>query len=275
MKFSEVEELLQTGENTTTMPMLFLGHGSPMNAIEENEFVKGFRDMSKSLPQVKAVLCISAHWYTKGTLVTGMEHPKTIHDFYGFPDELYQVNYPAPGSPELAKDVKQALLPEETVISDEWGLDHGAWSVLKHFFPAANVPVIQVSLDRTLSPEQHFQLGSRLKALRNKGILIVGSGNIVHNLGLVDFANFNKPDYGFDWALEARHDINDFIIEENYKPLFGYRSHSKAFQLAIPTPDHYLPLMYILGAKSKNEKIQFFNDKMLAGSLSMTSLRIG
>lgn len=275
MKFNEIENFLSSGENTPTMPILFLGHGSPMNAIEENDFVKGFRHLAQSLPKPKAVLCISAHWYTKGTLVTGMEMPKTIHDFYGFPDELYQVNYPAPGSPALALEIKQTVQPSEAILSDDWGLDHGAWSVLKHLFPQADVPVVQLSLDRTLHAEQHFQLGSRLKALRKKGVLIVGSGNIVHNLGLVDFANFYRDNYGFDWAIEARQEINRYILEENFSPLFQYWKHSKAFQLAIPTPDHFLPLLYILGAKEKKEEITLFNDKLLAGSLSMTSLRIG
>ena len=275
VKFNEIADYLALGENTQTMPVLFLGHGSPMNAIEENDFVRGFRTLAKDLPKPKSVLCISAHWYTKGTMVTGMEMPKTIHDFYGFPDELYQVKYPAPGSPSLAGEIKQRLEPTEVGISDDWGLDHGAWSVLKHLFPEADVPVVQISIDRTLQPENHFQLGARLKELRNKGVLIVGSGNIVHNLGLVDFANFHRDNYGFDWAMEARQEINQLILDGHYTPLFDYWRHSKAFQLAIPTPDHFLPLLYILGAKEKKEEIQLFNDKLLAGSLSMTSLRIG
>jgi 4,5-DOPA dioxygenase extradiol len=273
-KLQEIFNLFEAAKNTTKMPLLFLGHGNPMNAIEDNQFVQGFKKMAQKIPRPEAILCVSAHWFTKGTKVTGIDKPPVIYDFYGFPEELYKVKYPAIGSPVLAETVKQLIKPTETVIDKEWGLDHGAWSVLTHFFPNADVPVIQMSIDQNLSTKEHFELGKKLSSLRKKGVLIIGSGNIVHNLSLVDFNNFHKDNYGYDWAIEARSQINDFILSENYNPLFQYRTFSKAFQNAIPTPEHFLPLMYILSLKEKNETIHLFNDKLLAGSLSMTSLYI-
>jgi 4,5-DOPA dioxygenase extradiol len=259
---------------TDKMPVLFLGHGSPMNAIEENQFVTGFRELAKTLPQPNAILCISAHWYTKVTKVTSMEMPKTIHDFGGFPAELFAVQYPAKGSPELALETKEILKPVEVELDDTWGLDHGAWSVIKHLYPAANVPVIQLSIDYTKPPEYHFELAKQLNDLRYKGILIVGSGNIVHNLRLVDYPNFDKDNYGYDWAIEARETINNYVLDGNYKPLFDYERQSKALQLAIPTPEHFLPLIYTLGLKDEKDELSLFNDKLVAGSLSMTSVKI-
>lgn len=259
---------------TDKMPVLFLGHGSPMNAIEENQFVSGFRELANTLPQPNAILCVSAHWYTKGTKVTAMEMPKTIHDFGGFPPELFAVQYPAKGSPQLALETKEILKPIEVELDDTWGLDHGAWSVIKHLYPAANVPVIQLSIDYTKPPEYHFELAKHLSDLRYKGILIVGSGNIVHNLRLVDFSNFDKDNYGYDWAIEARETINNYVLDGNFKPLFDYEKHSKALQLAIPTPEHFLPLIYTLGLKDKKDQLDLFNDKLVAGSLSMTSVKI-
>lgn len=260
--------------NTEKMPVLFVGHGSPMNAIEENEFVSGFRKLAKSLPEPNAILCISAHWFTKGTKVSAMEKPRTIHDFGGFPQELFDVQYPAKGSPELALETTKLLLPTEVELDDHWGLDHGAWSVIKHLYPNANVPVIQLSIDYTKPGQYHFELAQKLSALRSKGILIIGSGNIVHNLGLVDFRNFDKDNYGYDWAIEAKESINNYLLDGNFQPLIDFEKQSKAFQLAIPTPEHYLPLIYALGLKGKNEELSLFNDKLLAGSLSMTSVKI-
>ena len=260
--------------NTDRMPVLFLGHGSPMNAIEENEFVQGFREVAKSLPTPKTIVCISAHWYTKGTKVTAMEMPKTIHDFGGFPRALYEVSYPAKGDPELANAIKQKLVPTEVELDDKWGLDHGAWSVIKHLYPQANIPVIQLSIDYTKSPEYHYELAKKLNSLRNKGILIIGSGNIVHNLRMMDFRNINKDDYGFDWALEARQNINTLLEKGDYKPLLKYKKSGQAIQLAIPTPDHFLPLIYTLGLQHKKDEMELFNDKMVAGSISMTSLKL-
>jgi 4,5-DOPA dioxygenase extradiol len=261
--------------NTAKMPVLFLGHGSPMNAIEENEFVTGFRNIAKSILTPTAILCISAHWFTKGTKVTAMKMPQTIHDFGGFPKELFNVQYPAKGSPELAQLTKELILPTEATLDHDWGLDHGAWSVIKHLYPEANIPVIQMSIDYSLTSQAHFDMAQKLQSLRNKGILIIGSGNIVHNLRMVDWANFDKDNYGFDWAIEAREKINNNIIDGDFADLINYQKQGKAFDLAIPTPDHYLPLLYTLGLKNESENIQLFNDKLLAGSLSMTSVKIG
>ena len=261
--------------NTEKMPVLFLGHGSPMNAIEENEFVAGFRNIAKKIPTPTAILCISAHWYTKGTKITAMEAPQTIHDFGGFPKELFEVQYPAKGSPELAQLTKELLLPTDTELNQDWGLDHGAWSVIKHLYPNATVPVIQMSIDYNLTSEKHFELAEKLQVLRNKGILIIGSGNIIHNLGLIDWTNFNKDNHGYDWAKEAHADINNYILNQDFKPLLNFKNHSEAWNLASPTPDHYLPLLYTLGLKNKSEEIYLFNDKFVAGSLSMTSVKIG
>ena len=275
IKLSELEKHVDALPASESMPMLFLGHGSPMNAIEENQFVRGFREQASRMPKPKAILCISAHWFTKGTMVTAMEMPKTIHDFGGFPKELYDVQYPAPGSPELAQETIQVLAPIEAKADLNWGLDHGAWSVLKHLYPDANIPVIQLSMDYTQGPAYHFELAKRLYALRQKGILIVGSGNIVHNLGLVDFGALDKVGYGFDWAIESRSILNSYLLKGDFAPLIDYNRLGKAVNLAVPTPDHYLPLLYVLGLKQKSEELSLFNDELLAGSLSMTSVRVG
>jgi len=271
---NDLHKISSTFSNTEKMPVLFLGHGSPMNAIEENQFVAGFRNMAKTLPQPNAILCISAHWFTKGTKVTAMEMPRTIHDFGGFPKELFAVEYPAKGNPELALETSKLLLPTEVELDHEWGLDHGAWSVIKHLYPEANVPVIQLSIDYSKSPQYHFELAKKLSALRNKGILIIGSGNIVHNLRLVDFYNMDVDNYGFDWAIEAREKVNSYLLDGNFQALINYEKHGQALQLAIPTPEHYLPLIYTLGLKEKQEELSLFNDKLLGGSLSMTSVKI-
>ncbi|MFM2386691.1 MAG: dioxygenase extradiol [Bacteroidota bacterium] len=274
MKINDLSKISENLPTTEKMPVLFLGHGSPMNAIEENEFVKGFREIGKTIPTPTAILCISAHWFTRGTKVTAMEMPQTIHDFGGFPQALFDVQYPAKGSPIIAKETKSLLSPITVELDDKWGLDHGAWSVIRHLYPDANIPVIQMSIDYTQDAQYHFDLAKKLNALRQKGILIIGSGNIIHNLGMIDFANANKDNYGYDWAVEVRATINKHLLDENYKPLIDYKNQSKAFKLAIPSPDHYLPFIYTLGLKEKSETIQLFNDKLLAGSLSMTSLKI-
>lgn len=203
-----------------------------------------------------------------------MEKPRTIHDFGGFPQEFFEVQYPASGSPELAKETKTILQPTTIELNETWGLDHGAWSVIKHLYPQANIPVIQLSIDYTKPAQYHYELAQRLNSLRNRGILIIGSGNIIHNLSLIDFQNFNKDNYGFDWAFEASAFINKHLLDDDFAPLINYETQSKAIQLAIPTPEHYLPLIYTLGLKQKGERIELFNDKLMGGSLSMTSLKI-
>ena len=275
MDLQDLKNLRDSFAKTPKMPLLFLGHGSPMNAIEENQFVTGFRTIAKSLPTPSAILCISAHWYTNGTFVTAMEMPKTIHDFGGFPPELFQVQYPAPGSPELAKKTQSLVSSAKVELDDKWGLDHGAWSVIKHLYPQATIPVVQFSIDYTKPPEWHFALAGELAALRERGVLIIGSGNIIHNLRKIDWMNFEKDDYGYDWAIEARTKTNELITTGNFKPLLRYQELGAALQLAVPSPDHYLPLLYVLGLKDKNESLELFNDKLLAGSLSMTSVKIG
>lgn len=274
MKLSCLEKATRNYSGSDKMPVLFLGHGSPMNAIEENEFVAGFRNVGKDIPKPNAILCISAHWETKGTWVTAMDNPRTIHDFGGFPKALYEVQYPAPGSPELAKETQQIVTAAQVGLDDKWGLDHGAWSVIKHLYPNADVPVVQMSLDHTRSPQQHYDLAKEIAALRKKGVLIVGSGNIVHNLRMVAWDKLNSDNYGYDWALEASEKFKQFIAEGQHQRLIHYPAEGRAFQLSIPTPEHYLPLLYALALKDDNDEISFFNDKAVGGSLTMTSVKI-
>ena len=275
MKPNDLNKMTREFNITEPMPVLFLGHGSPMNAIEENEFVQGFRNVGKEIPKPNAVLCISAHWETKGTYVTTMEKPKTIHDFGGFPKELYEVQYPAPGNPELANETKSLVKKTEIGLDVNWGLDHGAWSVIKHMYPNADVPVIEMSLDYYQTPQYHYELAKELAPLRKKGVLIIGSGNMVHNLRMVAWDKLNDTDYGYDWALEARDKMKKFILENDHRHLINFRSQGKEFDLAIPTPEHYLPLLYALALKEENEQVSLFNDKAVGGSLAMTSLKIG
>ena len=274
MKLNALHSITQTLTATEKMPVLFLGHGSPMNAIEENDFVRGFRKVGAELPTPKAILVISAHWETRGTWVTAMEQPPTIHDFGGFPKALYEVQYPAPGSPELAAETKNLIQKTSVGLDYQWGLDHGAWSVIKHLYPDANIPVIQMSLDYQQPPRYHYELAKELSALRSKGVLIVGSGNMVHNLRMVAWDRLQDDSYGFDWALEARAKMNEYILHDHHEPLIQYASQGKSFQLAIPSPDHYLPLLYTLALKEKNENVSLFNDKPVAGSLTKTSVKI-
>ena len=275
MNLNDLENISRQFNTTEKMPVLFLGHGSPMNAIEENQFAKGFRNISREIPKPNAILCISAHWFTNGTFVTAMQNPKTIHDFYGFPKELFEVNYPAPGSPELAKETAALLLPEIVEEDHSWGLDHGAWSVIRHLYPNAEIPVIQLSIDYSRPPQYHFDLAKKLQKLREKGILIIGSGNIVHNLRMIDWKNINTVGAGWDWAVEAREKTNNWLLDGNFQNLIDYQRQGVALQTAVPSPDHYLPLIYSLGLKEKSENLSLFNDELIGGSLSMTSVRIG
>lgn len=274
MKLNELNRMTEPLSNTSKMPVLFLGHGSPMNAIEENEFVTGFRNIARTIPKPNAILCVSAHWETKGTFVTAMENPHTIHDFGGFPQELFDVQYPAPGSPDLAKQTKSLITKTQVGIDDKWGLDHGAWSVIKHLYPNADIPVIQMSIDYTQTPQYHYELAQQIKSLRDKGVLIIGSGNIVHNLGMVAWKRLNE-NFGFDWAIAANEKMKNYILDSDHTPLINFRSQGKAFDLAIPTPEHYLPLLYSLALKDGNDNVSLFNDKAVAGSLTMTSVKIG
>ncbi len=275
MKINELNKNASSFSGTEKMPVLFLGHGSPMNAIEENEFVTAFRNLGKEISKPNAILCISAHWETRGTYVTAMEWPKTIHDFGGFPKALFDVQYPAPGSPVLAKETQMMILNTEVGLDQNWGLDHGCWSVIKHLYPNADIPVVEMSLNYSLTPQSHYELARELSELRNKGVLIVGSGNIVHNLRMVAWNKLDASEYEYDWAMEAREKMKKFILEGDHQSLINYQFQGKAFDLAVPTPDHFLPLLYVLALKEKNETMNLFNDKTVAGSLAMTSLRIG
>lgn len=274
MKISELNKMAQGLKPTERMPVLFLGHGSPMNAIEENEFVSGFRKVGAEIQRPNAVLCISAHWETPGTFVTAMQQPRTIHDFGGFPQALFDVQYPAPGDPELAEEVKNLVQKTEVGLDQKWGLDHGAWSVVKHLYPDADVPVIQMSLDYRQGPEWHYELAKELASLRRKGVLIVGSGNMVHNLGMVDWRRLDET-FGYDWAIEAGEKMKSSIRSGDHAPLIHFRSQGRAFDLAIPTAEHYLPLLYTMALQEKDEDVVLFNDRAVAGSLTMTSVKIG
>ena len=253
------------------MPLLFVGHGSPMNALEENEFVRGWRLMGQSIPKPAAVLCISAHWETHGTLITSMERPPTIHDFGGFPQALFDVQYPAPGSPSIAAETRENIHSTTIEPDQKWGLDHGCWSVVKHLYPEADVPVLELSLDFSKPAQYHFELGKELAWLRKKKILIIGSGNIVHNLRVIDWRN---PDSGYDWAREANSKIIKLAIDGDFKSLINYHSLGREMELSVPSPEHYLPLLYILALKEEQESISIFNDKTVMGSISMSSFKI-
>jgi 4,5-DOPA dioxygenase extradiol len=265
----------ETFENTGKMPVLFLGHGSPMNAIQDNAFSGKWEETGRTIPKPKAILCISAHWETRGTQVTAMEWPKTIHDFGGFPKELFAVQYPAPGSPELAREIKSMIRKTEVTPDEKWGLDHGCWSVLKHLYPRADVPVVQLSLDYYQDARYHYDLAKELSPLRNKGVLIIGSGNVVHNLGMVAWEKLDAEEFGYDWAIEANEKMKKLILAGDHQPLINYSSQGNAFELAIPTPEHFLPLLYVLALQEENEKVTLFNDKLVAGSLSMLSVKVG
>lgn len=257
------------------IPALFIGHGSPMNGIEDNEFSSRWRRMAEKIPTPRAVLVVSAHWMSRGTRITAMDFPKTIHDFGGFPQELFNVQYPAPGSPEIAMEARTLIKTIPIEEDHDWGLDHGTWTVVRHMYPNADIPVLQLSIDINKSPQSHFELGKELRKLRKKGILIIGSGNMVHNLRMLAWEKINDPGFGFDWALHINETFKKKISEGNFEPLINFEKLGKEANLAIPTPEHYIPLLYILGIKDETEELAFFNDKAVGGSLTMTSVKIG
>jgi 4,5-DOPA dioxygenase extradiol len=266
---------MMEGINKTKMPVLFVGHGSPMNAIVENEFSLKWMELGRTLPRPEVILCISAHWETKGTMVTSMEHPRTIHDFGGFPRSLFEVHYPAPGSISLAEEVRN-LMKSTVVESDlHWGLDHGCWSVLSRMYPAADIPVVQLSLDYLQDAAWHYEMARSLKPLREQGVLIIGSGNIVHNLGMVAWNRLDEPGFGFDWAIEADTLFKKWILENDHGRLTDTGGFGKAARLAVPTPEHFLPMLYALAQREATDTVTFFNDKPVGGSLTMTSFITG
>lgn len=251
------------------MPIMFIGHGSPMNAIENNVFSLAWENIGKSLPVPKAILCISAHWFIDDLWVTAAQHQKTIYDFYGFPKELYEINYPAPGSPSFAEETYTLLQDKNAKLDFERGLDHGTWSILCRIYPNAKIPTYQLSINSEIPALYHFEIGKKIRELRSKGVLIIGSGNIVHNLRKM---NFNNEYY--DWAKEFDNRAMRLIEKRDFESLINYQSLGKEALLSIPTPDHYLPLLYILGASFKNEEISFFTEEITLGSISMRSLII-
>lgn len=262
-------------EQDQLMPVLFIGHGSPMNGIEDNEFSRRWSQMAKEIPTPKAVLVVSAHWFTKGTHITAMDFPQTIHDFGGFPKALFDVQYPAPGNPVLAKETASLIHSAEVGLNHDWGLDHGAWTIIRHMYPKAEIPVLQLSIDYTKGPQYHYELAKELYSLRKKGILIIGSGNMVHNLRMVAWDKLDEPEYGFDWALQMNNKFKELIGNNQHSQLINYQSLGREAMLSIPTPEHYLPLLYSLGLKNSKETVSFFNDKAVGGSLTMTSVKVG
>jgi len=255
------------------MPVLFIGHGSPMNGIEHNQFSESWTQLAKEIPVPAAILVVSAHWLSSGTKITAMDFPETIHDFGGFPKELFEVQYPAPGNPQLAKETALIIKSANVELVHDWGLDHGAWTVVRNMYPDAKIPVLQLSIDYTKGPLFHYELAKELSSLRNKGVLIMGSGNMVHNLRLVSFDKIDT-EFGFDWAMEMNGVFKEHISNRNHDALINYEKLGAAAKLAVPTPDHYYPLLYSLGLQEKNENAFIFNDKLMAGSLTMTSLVI-
>ncbi|WP_432712628.1 4,5-DOPA dioxygenase extradiol [Pedobacter sp.] len=255
------------------MPVLFIGHGSPMNGIEDNEFTQAWIEQAQSIPVPKAVVVISAHWFTRGTFVTAMDFPPTIHDFGGFPQPLFNVEYPAPGDVQLAAEIAAMATTTPIELAHDWGLDHGAWTVIRHMYPNADIPVLQLSMDYTKNPAEHYALAKELYSLRKKGVLIMGSGNMVHNLRMMSWEMINGG--GYDWALEMNEQFKNLILNEEHERLIDYKNINRAAMNAIPTPEHYLPLLYTLGLQKSGENISVFNDKAVAGSLTMTSVRIG
>lgn len=252
------------------MPLLFTGHGSPMNAIEDNQYSRAWIGLEESLPKPTAILAVSAHWFGRGTKINDSAHPAMIYDMYGFPDELYQLKYPAPGSPALAQRVIE-LLGNAVEIDNSWGIDHGSWSVLRRVFPQADVPVVQLSVNALLSPAEHFALGQKLKPLRDEGVLIFGSGNIVHNLARIDW----RMNDGQLWAQEFDQYIKHAVTDRRFEDVVAYQHAGESAELAVPSLDHYAPLLYVLGASDESDQISVFNADCAYGSLSMTSYLLG
>jgi len=275
MKLNDLKNITDGFKGSDIMPVLFTGHGSPMNGIEENIFTDYWKKLGREIAKPTAVLCISAHWLTRGTRITAMNFPKTIHDFGGFPQELFAVQYPAPGNPELAKETANLLQSTHVDLDHEWGLDHGTWSVVRQMYPDADIPVLQLSIDYSKPASYHYALATELSTLRKKGVLIIGSGNMVHNLRMIAWEKVNEPEFGYDWAIELNSKFKDLILDRNHAPLINYEKLGAAAQYAIPTPDHYYPLLYSLGLQNKKEQATIFNDKAVMGSLTMTSVKIG
>jgi len=267
---SEIKKLVET---EIKMPALFIGHGSPMNAIEQNDFTQTLQNLGQSLIKPKAIICISAHWTTKGTFVDVSPNPKMIYDMYGFPKELYNLKYSANGAPDIAYEISKTITDTTIQKSTDWGLDHGTWSVLTHLYPKADIPTFQLSIDYNQPMQYHYDLAKQLDKFRKKGVLIIGSGNLTHNLKIVDFHDINaKPR---DWALEFDTKIKDFINDKNHKGVIDYQKIGSSAQLAVPEPSHFIPLIYTLALQDAKDEIEYFYDKFHYGTLSMRCLKIG
>lgn len=275
LNLSELRNITDDFKASDVMPLLFLGHGSPMNGIENNSFTKEWAALGQTIQKPTAVIVVSAHWLTKGTAITAMESPETIHDFRGFPKELFDVQYPAPGDPVLARETARLIKSTNVGLAHDWGLDHGTWTIVRHMYPNANIPILQLSIDYGKPASYHYNLSKEMAALRRKGVLIIGSGNIIHNLRMVAWDKVNQPEYGYDWALELKAKFKELIEAGNHDPLIRYEKFGEAGKLAIPTPDHYYPLLYTLGMQEKGEQATLFNDVAVMGSLTMSSVRIG
>ncbi|HXS37401.1 MAG TPA: 4,5-DOPA dioxygenase extradiol [Flavipsychrobacter sp.] len=269
---SALQELEKHLTPSERMPVLFIGHGNPMNAIEDNVYHKSWQQLGKALPRPQAILSISAHWLSRGTMVTAMSHPRTIHDFGGFPKELFAQEYPAPGAPELANYTTELITSTKVTSDESWGLDHGTWSVLLPMYPAADIPVYQLSLDYYQSTNYHYELGKQLGKLRDKGVLIIGSGNLVHNLQMIDWNATGKV---YDWAQEFDAKFTDWINKGDHASILNYKKElGNIAEMAHPSNDHLLPLFYVLGLQQKGEKVAYFNDQFDMGSVSMRSIII-
>jgi 4,5-DOPA dioxygenase extradiol len=258
---------------SSLMPAIFFGHGNPLNALQQNDYTKAWRAIGKTIPRPKAVLTVSAHWYLPGTFITAMPAPRTIHDFGGFPRELYEVQYPAPGDPNLAQRVKRLLEPVSVGLDLSWGLDHGTWSVLCHVFPEADVPVVQLSINETQPPEFHHEIGKRLATLRDEGILVIGSGNLVHNLHTYAWGRHEVGP--FDWAVSFEKLAREFMLKGDDAPLVDYESLGRDAMLSVPTPDHYLPLLYVIASRRPGEQVKFPVEGFDGGSISMLTVQVG
>lgn len=274
LNLKSLERWTKDLDHSDMMPTIFFGHGSPMNAIQENVFTKAFAKIGQEVATPHAIICISAHWETRGTKITAMKQPRTIHDFYGFPRALNEVIYPAPGDTSLAEHTASLISMKEILLDHEWGLDHGTWSVLRHVYPQAQIPVLQLSIDVNMSFAEHYALAQELKQLRKKGILVIGSGNMVHNLGMVDWKRLDEQ-FAFDWALEASDIMKNIILSGDGKGLLTLPQNKSAISLAIPTPEHFIPLLYVMGLKDEQDQVSLFNDIPVAGSLTMTSVMLG
>lgn len=253
------------------MPVFFIGHGNPMNGILENDYTRGWKKAFENVPKPNAVVVVSAHWETRGTQITAMKTPRTIYDFYGFPPELFAVKYDAAGNPELAKDVAEILTERLIALDENWGLDHGSWTILKHLYPQADVPVLQLSLDRGKSAADHYEFAKDLKFLRERGVLIIGSGNMVHNLRTANF----RDSTSYEWANSANNKFKNLILSGEHDKLVKYETLGSDVARSIPTAEHFLPLFYALALTDENETVEIFNDAIDLGSISMTSVKIG